>query len=86
LAAVGQRLIDTVSKSIISQAFETLDGVLEEKTSAAEEDREASLEKASESDYLSAVARGLLAAPWMRWVLAILAVGIIIALALLLLG
>ena len=48
LAAVGQRLIDTVSKSIISAAFETLDHVLAERVAAADENREVSYEKASE--------------------------------------
>ena len=67
LAAVGQRLIDTVAKSIISQAFETLDNVLAERVAAVAEDREASYEKASESDYAAAVARDLLGAPWVKW-------------------
>jgi carbon monoxide dehydrogenase subunit G len=67
LAAVGQRLVDTVAKSIISQAFETLDKVLEERVSAAAEDREVSYEKASESDYAAAVARDMLGAPWVTW-------------------
>jgi hypothetical protein len=71
LAAVGQRLIDTVAKSIISQAFETLDGVLVERVSAAEEDREVSYEKASESDYAAAVARDMLGAPWVKWAIGI---------------
>ena len=67
LAAVGQRLIDTVAKSIISQAFETLDNVLAERVSAAEEGRGATYEKASESDYAAAVARDMLGAPWVKW-------------------
>ena len=71
LAAVGQRLIDTVAKSIISQAFETLDGVLAERVAAAEEDREVSYEKASESDYATAVARDMLGAPWVKWAIGI---------------
>jgi carbon monoxide dehydrogenase subunit G len=71
LAAVGQRLIDTVAKSIISQAFETLDAVLAERVAAAAEDRDASYEKASESDYAAAVARDMLGAPWVKWVVGI---------------
>lgn len=71
LAAVGQRLVDTVAKSIISQAFETLDKVLEERVSAAAEDREVSYEKASESDYAAAVARDMLGAPWVKWAVGI---------------
>jgi len=57
LAGVGQRLIDTVSKSIINQAFETLDQVLAERTAAGKEGREAIYKK------------DVLSAPWMKWVL-----------------
>ena len=71
LAAVGQRLIDTVAKSIISQAFETLDNVLAERVTAGAEDREASYEKASESDYAAAVARDILGVPWVKWAIGI---------------
>jgi len=81
LAGVGQRLIDTVSKSIINQAFETLDSVLAERTAAAEEGREAVYQEASESDYASAVAKdfvgGILSAPWAKWLLVILIAAII---------
>lgn len=81
LAGVGQRLIDTVSKSIISQAFETLDSVLAERTAAAEEGREAVYQEASESDYASAVAKdfvgGIFSAPWAKWLLIFIVVAII---------
>jgi carbon monoxide dehydrogenase subunit G len=69
LAAVGQRMIDTVSKSIISQAFETLDSVLAEKTAAMEDGREAVIEGATQGEYAAAVARGMLGAPWVKYVL-----------------
>lgn len=82
LAAVGQRLIDTVSKSIISAAFETLDNVLAERVAAAEENREVSYEKASESDYAAAVAKDLFSANWVKWVLGI---GILVVIGLILL-
>jgi carbon monoxide dehydrogenase subunit G len=89
LAGVGQRLIDTVSKSIINQAFETLDGVLAEKTAAAAEGREAVYEEVSEGDYAAAVAKdfvgGFLSAPWAKWVLGIIVlviIGLIILLSL----
>jgi carbon monoxide dehydrogenase subunit G len=81
LAGVGQRLIDTVSKSLINQAFETLDNVLAEKTAAASEGREAVYEEASQSDYATAVAKdfvgGIFSAPWAKWVLGILLLAII---------
>lgn len=82
LAAVGQRLVDTVAKSIISQAFETLDNVLAERVAAVAEDREASYEKASESDYAAAVARDMLGAPWVKWAIGI---GILVVIGLILL-
>jgi len=81
LAAVGQRLIDTVSKSIINQAFETLDRDLAEKVNAEAEGRGAAYEKASEGDYAAAVAKdmvgGFLSAPWMKWIVVILVLVII---------
>ena len=82
LAAVGQRLIDTVSKSIISAAFETLDNVLTERVAATDEDREVSYEKASESDYAAAVVKDLFSAQWVRWALVI---GIVVVIGLILL-
>lgn len=71
LAAVGQRLVDTVAKSIISQAFETLDGVLAERVTAASEGREASYDKATEGEYAAAVAKDLISAPWVKWAIGI---------------
>ncbi len=70
LAGVGQRLIDTVSKSIINQAFDTLDQVLIERTAAEAEGREAEYQGASEKDYAATVAKdlvdGALSAPWVK--------------------
>lgn len=81
LAGVGQRLIDTVSKSIINQALETLDQVLVEKTAAAAEGRGATYQEVSEGDYATAVAKdfigGFLSSPWAKWVVGILILVII---------
>jgi carbon monoxide dehydrogenase subunit G len=70
LAGVGQRLIDTVSKSIINQAFDTLDQILVERTAAEAEGREAEYQGASEKDYAATVAKdlvgGVLSAPWVK--------------------
>ena len=70
LAGVGQRLIDTVSKSIINQAFDTLDQILVERTAAEVEGREAEYQGASEKDYAATVAKdlvgGVLSAPWVK--------------------
>jgi len=60
LAAVGQRLIDTVAKSIINQAFETLDNALAERESAETEGREADYKQSSEGDYAATVAKDLI--------------------------
>ncbi len=60
LAAVGQRLIDTVAKSIISQAFETLDNALAERVNAEAEGREADYQQSSEGDYAATVAKDLI--------------------------
>jgi carbon monoxide dehydrogenase subunit G len=60
LAAVGQRLIDTVAKSIIGQAFETLDQMLAEQVSAEKEGREAVYEESKQGDYVSAVAKDVI--------------------------
>ncbi len=82
LAAVGQRLVDTVAKSIISQAFETLDQTLAERISAAGEGREAVYQETSQSDYAAAVARDfmkkIISSPWLKWLLLGLAVVIIL--------
>jgi carbon monoxide dehydrogenase subunit G len=59
LVAVGQRLIDTVAKSIISQAFETLDRILAEKTAAELDDREVEYQGASEKDYAATIAKDM---------------------------
>jgi len=81
LAGVGQRLIDTVSKSIINQAFETLDRVLEERSAAEVEDREVEYQGTSEKDYAAAIAKdmlgGILSAPWAKWLLGILIIVVI---------
>ena len=60
LAAVGQRLIDTVAKSIINQAFETLDNSLEERINAESEGREATYQQSTEGDYAASVAKDVI--------------------------
>jgi len=89
LAGVGQRLIDTVSKSIINQAFDTLDEVLAERSMAKAEGREAEYQGASEKDYAATVAKdlmgGILSAPWVKWAVGVgilLVIGLILLLSL----
>ena len=68
-------------ESIINQAFDTLDSVLAERTSAVAEGREAVYQEASESDYASAVAKDMLTASWVKWVIG---AGILVGLGLIL--
>lgn len=82
LAAVGQRLIDTVAKSIIGQAFETLDITLAERVAAQQDGRKAEYKEVSETDYAAAVARDMMSAPWVKWAIG---VGILVVIALILL-
>ena len=81
LAGVGQRLIDTVSKSIINQAFETLDHVLAERSAAKGEDREVEYQGASEKEYAAAIAKdmvgGILSSSWAKWLIGVVILVII---------
>lgn len=60
LASVGQRMIDSVAKSMMRTAFETLDKALEARLAAkavGKAQEEVVYEKASEGDYVKAVAK-----------------------------
>lgn len=60
LASVGQRMIDSVAKSMMRTAFDTLDKALEARLaakSAGVATEEVVYEKASEGDYVKAVAK-----------------------------
>ncbi len=60
LASVGQRMIDSVAKSMMRTAFETLDRALEARLAAksvGKATEEVVYEKASEGDYVKAVAK-----------------------------
>ncbi len=60
LASVGQRMIDSVAKSMMRTAFETLDKALEARLAAKSVGtaaEEVVYEKASEGDYVKAVAK-----------------------------
>jgi carbon monoxide dehydrogenase subunit G len=57
LASVGQRMLDTVSKSMIRQAFESLDKALEERVAAKAEGRAAEYKSQTEVEYAAAVAK-----------------------------
>jgi uncharacterized protein len=58
LASVGQRMIDSVSKGMIKQAFETLDKTLEERMAAKTEGREAEkIAPPTETEFATAVTK-----------------------------
>lgn len=63
LASVGQRMLDSVSKSMIRQGFEAFEKVLAERLAAKSEGREVKYDeaKATEGQYAKAAAKGLLA-------------------------
>ncbi len=57
LASVGQRMIDSVAKSMIRQAFESLDKALQERIAAKAEGRAAEYKPPSEAEFAAAVAK-----------------------------
>lgn len=59
IASVGQRMIDSVSKSMIRQAFESLDKALQEKVSARAAGRQAEYKAPTEAEFAAAVAKDM---------------------------
>jgi len=57
LASVGQRLLDTASKSTIRQALEALNVALQARMAAQSEGREVEYQPPSESKFMAAVAK-----------------------------
>lgn len=80
LASVGQRMIDTVSKSLLKQALETLNQALQARLAAAAEGRAVETAPPSQAEFATAVAKDVLktaaASRQTRW--ALIAVGLII--------
>lgn len=64
LASVGQRMLDSVGKSIIRQGFETLDKALEARL-AAKAGQEVEFKAPTEADYAAGVAKDM-AKDWMK--------------------
>lgn len=81
LASVGQRLLDTVSKSMIRQGLEALNEALQARLSAKSEGQEVEYKPASEAEFLAAVAKdmagGMFSSSPMIWI----AVAVIIVIA-----
>lgn len=59
LASVGQRMIDSVSKSMIRQGFETFDKALEARLAAKSGDSSAEFKPPSEAEFASNVAKDM---------------------------
>ena len=82
IASVGQRLIDTTSKSMIRQGLQVLDGVLEAREAGASAD-EVEAKAPSEVEFAAAVAKDVaketLTSPRLIWILAAVLLVILVA-------
>jgi hypothetical protein len=59
IASVGQRMLDSVSKSMMRQVFESLDNALVERVAAKAEGRQADYKPPSEVEFAAAVAKDM---------------------------
>jgi len=89
LASTGQRMIDTVSKSMVRQGLEALDKALQARVAAQAENRPVEYKPPTETEFAGAVAKdvagGVLSIPEVRMVLYIVpVVTVLIILALIL--
>jgi carbon monoxide dehydrogenase subunit G len=84
IASVGQRMLDSVSKSMMRQVFESLDNALVERVAAKAEGRQADYKPPSEVEFAAAVAKdmskSLLDIAEVRMVLYVVPIGILFAL------
>lgn len=84
LASVGQRMIDSVSKSMIKQAFETLDQALDARLAADNGNKPNEFKPPSEAEFAKAVAKdmagGLTEIAEVRMLLYIIPVAIVLLL------
>lgn len=84
IASVGQRLIDSVSKSLIRQGLETLNQALQARIAARCQGQEVNYSPPSEAEFAVAVAKdmatqALTSSPWLWVVLAALVVIVVVA-------
>lgn len=84
IASVGQRLIDSVSKSLIRQGLETLNQALQARIAARYQGQEVNYSPPSEAEFAVAVAKdmatqALTSSPWLWVVLAALVVIVVVA-------
>ncbi|MDH7486131.1 MAG: carbon monoxide dehydrogenase subunit G [Anaerolineae bacterium] len=83
LASVGQRLIDSVSKSLIRQGLETLNQALQARIAAGCQGQEVNYCPPSEAEFAAAVAKDMAtqafaSSPWLWAVLAALVVIVVV--------
>lgn len=90
LASVGQRMIDSVAKSMIRSAFETLDNALEARLTAKKTGEEVNFTPPTQTEFASSVAKdmvgGFTKVPEIRLILYILPVLAVVILLAILLG
>jgi carbon monoxide dehydrogenase subunit G len=84
LASVGQRMLDTASKSMVNQGLETINAALGARLAAKLEGEEIDFQPPSEAEFAAAVAKdmaGQMFSPRLLWIaLAILVVVVVVAL------
>jgi hypothetical protein len=84
IASVGQRLIDTASKSMIRQGLEALNTALEARVTAKSEGQEGEVEynPPSEAGFAAAVAKDMaaevLSSSWLLWIAVAIVIAIVI--------
>ena len=90
LASVGQRMIDSVAKSMIKTAFETLDKTLEARLAALETGQEVEVKATTTEDFAKSVAKdqfkGLMQVAEFKMILYVVPVAIILLILALILG
>lgn len=90
IASVGQRMIDTTSKSMIRQGLETLNEALQARVSAQEAGEESNFTPPSEGEFMAAVAKDVageaLSSKQMKWIILAIAIVIVIVIVLLING
>jgi len=81
LASVGQRLLDSASKSMIHQGLESLDKALQARVTAMSEGTEVEYTPPSESEFMAAVAKdmaGEMLSSRTTWIIVAVAISLII--------
>ena len=90
LASVGQRMIDSVSKSMIKTAFETLDKTLEAKMAEIETGEKVEVKSATTEEFAKSVAKdqfkGLMQVAEFRMLLYVIPVALVLLIIALILG